>query len=58
VVLTSVLYADAADIVLLDDIAEVRSNIDDDGIFKGLMVFSIQKETYEAVEHFLRSEVA
>lgn len=58
VVLTSVLYADAADTVLLDDIVEVRTNIDNDDVFKDLIVFSIQKETYEAVEHFLQSEAA
>ncbi|MEP2944662.1 MAG: hypothetical protein ABJN11_10325 [Lentilitoribacter sp.] len=58
VVLTSVLYADDTDPLLFDDVDGVRVNVEGDDLFKNLIVFSIQKETYEAVERFLLSEAA
>ncbi|WP_336079492.1 hypothetical protein [Thalassospira sp. CH_XMU1448-2] len=58
IILTSVLYGGSNDKIDISDVEEVKVGIECERIFKGLIVFSIQKETYEAVEQFLRSEAA
>lgn len=57
VVLTSVLFNDVADAVNLNDVFTTKAIIDEEGIFKSTIIFSIQKSIYEKVVEFLKEEV-
>ena len=57
VVLTSVLYANDDEVIAFPDVERKKTDIERENIFKSIIVFSIQKETYQAVENFLQSEV-
>jgi len=56
VVLSSVLYKSLDTKISQDDLKSYKTNIDDENIFVGLIVFSIQKETYTKIENFLTQE--
>ncbi|WOJ98181.1 Hachiman antiphage defense system protein HamA [Congregibacter brevis] len=56
VILVSVTYKHTSDPVLVEEIKEKRKKILEEELFGEVMVFSIQKETYELVAAFLESE--
>ncbi|WP_417783847.1 hypothetical protein [Terasakiella pusilla] len=57
VVLTSVVYANDDELIVLNDLEQKKIDIENENFFNAVIVFSIQKETYQAVEQFLQSEV-
>lgn len=56
VILVSVLYAPLSDKITLDKIKKKREEVNEEKIFAGLIVISMQKRTYQAIAAFLRSE--
>lgn len=58
VILTSVLFNDVTDRIILDDVIESRQKILDEAMFNEIMVVSIQKNTYQAVVNYLKEEIA
>lgn len=53
VILSSVLYKNLATRICPDNLKAHKVGIDSENIFVGLIVFSIQKETYTRIENFL-----
>ncbi len=56
VILGSVLYKKLSPKISSDELRKYKLKIDSDGIFVGLIVFSIQKPTYTKIEEFLAEE--
>lgn len=56
VILSSVLYKKLDTKISSNNLKTYKSNIDTENIFVGLIVFSIQKETYTKIENFLTEE--
>ncbi|RXK00435.1 hypothetical protein CRU98_04565 [Arcobacter sp. CECT 8986] len=56
VILSSVLYKKLDTKICPNDLKRYKLNIDSENIFVGLIVFSIQKETYSKIEDFLISQ--
>lgn len=57
VILVSVTYKKTNDPISLSEIKSKQEAIDEDKIFQKVIVFSIQKETYEKVAKFLEDEI-
>lgn len=57
VVLVSVLYNELTDKILLEDVHLFQGNVHQKAPYKNVIVFSIQKKTFEAIASFLESEV-
>ncbi len=57
VILSSVLYKSLDTKISQDGLKSYKTDIDKENIFVGLIVFSIQKETYTKIENFLTQEV-
>jgi hypothetical protein len=57
IVLASVVYRDFDDKLLLGDVKSKPAKIIEEDVFNDIIVFSIQKSTYQAVVSFLESEV-
>lgn len=56
VILSSVIYKDMSTKICPFKLIECKSKIDEENIFSGLIVFSIQKTTYIKIEKFLMEE--
>lgn len=56
VVLSSVLYKNLDTKISYKNLKQYKMNIDNENIFAGLIVFSIQKPTYKKIENFLIGE--
>ncbi len=56
VIMSSVLYKSLDTKIAYSNLQTYKSNIDDENIFTNLIVFSIQKPTYEKIEKFLVEE--
>ena len=57
VILSSVIYKNFQDKISLSNLTTYKENIDEEDIFSGLIVFSIQKPTYQKIIDFLTSEL-
>lgn len=58
VILATVVYAGFSEKIDFDVVNDRAGVVDSEEIFKGTMIFSIQKETYSAVATFLNEEAA
>jgi hypothetical protein len=58
VILVSVLYKTLKDKVSIEGVLKFHSQVEKKKIFKKVISFSIQKETYEKIEEFLKNEMA
>ncbi|MEI6528279.1 MAG: hypothetical protein WCO10_01230 [bacterium] len=56
VVLTSVIFNKHEEKICIDKLKKYGEKVEDEKIFTGLLIFSIQKSTYEKIEHFLIEE--
>lgn len=56
VILTSVIFNDIDDRIELSNIVSKKNKISKENIFNDIMIFSIQKNTYKALERFLKEE--
>lgn len=56
IILSSVLYKNLSTKVCPENLKNYKLSIDSERIFVGLVVFSIQKETYSRIENFLISQ--
>lgn len=56
VILSSVLYKSLSSKICPNNLKNYKIGIDSENIFVGLIVFSIQKETYSKIENFLISQ--
>ena len=56
VILSSVLYKNLDTKISSENLKTYKTDIDNENIFVGLIVFSIQKETYTKIENFLIEE--
>lgn len=57
VVLSSVLYKSLDAKISQEDLKTYKIKVDSENVFVGLIIFSIQKETYIKIENFLAQEV-
>jgi hypothetical protein len=57
VILISVLFSDINDKLNYTQVIDFLTKVNKEGLFENVMVFSIQKNTYEKVSDFLRSEL-
>ncbi|MFW6311613.1 MAG: DUF1837 domain-containing protein [Nanoarchaeota archaeon] len=58
VILTSVIFNDIQDKIELSNIVSKKHKISKENVFNDIMIFSIQKDTYKAIERFLKEEAA
>lgn len=58
VILVSVIYRGLDDLITLNEVKGKRKKINDNKIFSKVIVFSIQKETFQKVASFLKSEAS
>lgn len=58
IILSSVLYKNLSDKIDFKKISDYQSSLCKEGCFSELIVFSIQKNTYQKIEEFLRSELS
>lgn len=56
VVMSSVLYKELNSKISLSELSSYKINIDGEGVFSDLIVFSTQKATYTKIEQFLINE--
>lgn len=55
--LMSVLFHDANSRICCEEVKSYLTSVVDEGLFAGVIIFSIQKSTYENIENFLLSEL-
>ena len=58
VILISVTYKDTSDPISLDVVEDKGKAIIEEELFNDVLVFSIQKETYQRIAAFLENEAA